>query len=128
MSKKRRVWSRALKLSAVKRMLAGENTTALAKALKVHRPMLYRWRDSYRRQGAKAFPGHGGRPPTSPRTIEGARQEAANSMAAAQKRIAELERKIGQQQIELDFFQQALRQVGPQSGSGAKTSTPSSKR
>lgn len=126
MSKKRRVWSRELKLSAVRRMLAGENTTALAKELKVRRPILYRWRDSYRRQGAKAFPGHGGRPPTAPRTIEGARQEAANSMAAAQKRIAELERKIGQQQIELDFFQQALRQVGPQSGSGAKTSTPSS--
>ena len=42
--------------------------------------------------------------------------EAASSLAAAEKRIAELERKIGQQQVELDFFQQALRQVGEAAG------------
>ena len=32
---RKRVWSRELKISAVKRMLAGENTTASAKELKV---------------------------------------------------------------------------------------------
>jgi transposase-like protein len=109
-------------------MLAGANTTALAEELKVRRPILYRWRDSYRKDGPKAFPGHGGRPPKASRTIEGVRQEAASSLAAAQKRIAELERKIGQQQVDLDFFQRALRQVGAKNGPGAKTSTPSSKR
>ena len=132
MSKKKRVWSRDLKLSAVKRMLAGENTTALAKELKVRRTILYRWRDSYRKDGAKAFPGRPGRPPKLPRTIAEVRLEAAGSQAAAEKRIAELERKIGQQQVELDFFRRALRQVGasprPGNGSGAKASTRSSKR
>lgn len=127
MTKKKGVWSRGLKISAVKRMLAGENTTALAKELKVRRTILYRWRDSYRKDGAKAFPGFGGRPPRTSRTIAGVRQQAADSSAAADKRIAELERKIGQQQVELDFFRRALRQVGA-SGPGAKASTPSSKR
>lgn len=131
MPKKKRVWSRELKILAVKRMLAGENTTALAKELKVRRTILYRWRDSYRKDGAKAFPGRPGRPPKSPRNVDEVRLEAASSLAAAEKRIAELERKIGQQQVELDFFRRALRQVGasrPTSGPGAKASTPSSKR
>ena len=53
-------------------------------------------------------------------------------LARAHRRIAALERKIGQQQVELDFLQQALRQVGEQrqrSGvPGGTASTKSSKR
>jgi transposase-like protein len=129
MGKKKRVWSRELKISAVKRMLAGQNTTALAKELKVRRTVLYRWRDSYRKDGARAFRGRPGRPPKLSRNLDEVRTEAANALAAAEKRIAELERKIGQQQVELDFFQQALRQVDRPTGApGAKASTPSSKR
>jgi transposase-like protein len=120
-----------LKISAVKRMLAGVNTTALAEELGVRRTILYRWRDTYREKGAEAFPGRAGRPPKPPPGSAGARVRAAGDLAAAEKRIAELERKIGQQQVELDFFQRALRQVGasrPIDGPGAKASTPSSKR
>jgi hypothetical protein len=51
---------------------------------------------------------------------------------SARARIAELERKVGQQQLELDFFQQALRQVGgarrPSAGPGVPASTRSSRR
>ena len=129
--KKKRVWSRALKISAVKRMLAGVNTTALAEELGVRRTILYRWRDTYRAKGAEAFPGRTGRPPKPPPGSAGARVRAAGDLAAAEKRIAELERKIGQQQVELDFFQRALRQVGASraiSVPGAKASTPSSRR
>jgi hypothetical protein len=53
-------------------------------------------------------------------------------LAVAQRRIAELERKVGRQALELDFFQAALRQVGelrqPSAAPGARTSTRSSKR
>jgi hypothetical protein len=53
-------------------------------------------------------------------------------LAAARKRIIALERKVGQQQLELDFFRQALRRVGgarqPSGGSGVRTSTRSSRR
>ena len=56
----------------------------------------------------------------------------ANDLAGAQKRIAELERRLGQQQLELDFFKEALRRVEalrrPSNGPGATASTPSSKR
>jgi hypothetical protein len=79
----------------------------------------------------KGIPGHPGPRPKSSQDINDVRVEAAGNLAAAEKRIAELERKIGQQQVELDFFQRALRQVGasrPISGPGAKASTPSSKR
>jgi hypothetical protein len=32
-------------------------------------------------------------------------------LARAQRRVADLERKIGQQQVDLDFFRRALRHV-----------------
>ena len=48
-------------------------------------------------------------------------------LARAQRRVGELERKIGQQQVELDFFRQALRQVKdprrPSTGPGVTGST-----
>ncbi|WP_287301300.1 hypothetical protein [Mesorhizobium sp.] len=40
-----------------------------------------------------------------------AEQRRADALAKARRRIVELERKIGQQQVELDFFQEALRHV-----------------
>ena len=55
-----------------------------------------------------------------------------DALTTAQRRIAELERKVGQQQVELDFFQRALRQVREvrqRSGApGGTASTRSSKR
>ena len=50
-------------------------------------------------------------------------KEPSGEVEKARERIAELERKIGQQQVELDFFRQALRQVEgarrPSDGPGA---------
>jgi len=55
-----------------------------------------------------------------------------DELARAQRRIAELERKLGQQQVDLDFFRQALRQVREtrqRSGApGGTSSTRSSKQ
>jgi hypothetical protein len=52
--------------------------------------------------------------------------------AAAQRRIADLERTVGRQQMELDFFRRALRRVGdarrPTGGSGVTASTRSSRK
>jgi transposase-like protein len=54
------------------------------------------------------------------------------ALAAARGRIAALERKVGQQQLELDFFRQALRHFETArrttQRSGAPASTPSSRR
>jgi transposase-like protein len=139
MSKKTiRVFSREFKLTVVRRLLAGENVSALARELKVLRKDLYVWRDRFRSGGPGALRGRG-----RPRKAEAVAAAAIGKMKAsaeppasqpeaARKRIAELERKIGQQQLELDFFRQALRQVKgarrPSDGSGVTGSTRSSKR
>ncbi len=130
--KKYRVFSRELKIDTVKRMLRGENVSALTRELKIPRAVLYRWKDAYREEGSGAFRRKAGRPPKFAPGVDRARAEAAGELAAARQRIAELERKIGQQQVDLDFFRQALRQVGSSraaaDGRGSRASTPSSKR
>jgi transposase-like protein len=125
---KRRVFSREFKLSAVKRMMAGESAAALSRELKVPSGHLYKWCTHFRAGGAEAL-----RPACRPRKGLGVLDlEATKDLATARKRISELERKVGQQQVELDFFQQALRQVGgarrPSDGHGVRTSTRSSRR
>src|SRR5260221_1607451 len=56
----------------------------------------------------------------------------AAELEEARKRIAELERKVGQQQVDLDFFRQALQRVRgarrPSAEPGVTGSTRSSKR
>ena len=134
-NKSPRKFSREFKLEAVRRILAGEQIKALSQELTVLRKGLYSWRKLFRAGGAEAL-----RPLGRPRKGDGvvtervrkrAREVAADDVAAPE-RVAELERKIGQQQIELDFFRQALRRVKearrPNAGSGVTGSTRSSKR
>ena len=136
-----RVFSRAFKLSAVRRMLAGENVSALARELAVLRKDLYVWRDRFRAGGPEALRSRGrprktvmteppraaSQPPPDASPDAGGRE-----LASARRRIAELERKVGQQQVDLDFFQRALRQVRETrrtaGAPGATASTRSSKR
>lgn len=125
---KRRVFSREFKLSAVKRALAGESVEALSGALGVPSGHLYKWCQHYRAGGADAL-----RPASRPRKGHGVLDvEGPHDLATSRKRIRELERKVGQQQLELDFFRAALRQVEgarrPSDGAGARTSTRSSRR
>jgi transposase-like protein len=133
MSKRKyRVFGREMKVSAVRRMLAGADVTALARELKVRRALLYRWKDEYREAGSAAFRRRRGRPRKSAPGMDSMRSDTTSQLAAAQQRIAELERKVGRQELELDFFRKALWQVGakrrPIDGPGAKPSTSSSKR
>jgi transposase len=129
-----RVFSREFKLKIVRRMLAGENVSALAREVKVLRKDLYVWRKRFGSGGPEALRGRG-RPPKAVAAVVTRSARAKSEVSApdaASKRIAELERKIGQQQVELDFFRQALRQVEGarrrSAGSGVSRSTRSSKR
>ena len=140
--KEARVFSREMKLAALSRMAAGENVSALARDLKLRRKLLYQWREQFRSGGPQALRTRGRPRKVPPATVAAPVSQAppaiaqappaVDDLAKAKRRIAELERKIGQQQLELDFFQQALRQVSgkrrPSDGSGAVTSTRSSKR
>ena len=132
--RKRRVFSREFKLSAVQRMIAGESTVELSRELGVRAGHLYQWCAHYRRGGVEAL-----RPACRPRKIPGAvelspeaKATRVQDVATARNRITALERKIGQQQVELDFFRQALRQVRearqPSDRLGVPASTPRSRR
>jgi transposase len=137
MSKKARVFSREFKLMVVGRMEAGEPVRALAREVNVLRKDLYIWRDRYRSGGAEALRGCG-RPRKADSATPGANAKAAPSaspaaeLEAARRRIGELERKIGQQQVDLDFFQRALWHVREarrlSTKPGVTGSTRSSKR
>ena len=49
----KRVFSREMKLAAVRRMMAGESVGALAREFKLRRHLLYLWRDNFRAGGAE---------------------------------------------------------------------------
>ena len=135
-------FSREFKLEALRRMEAGENVSVLARELGVSRKSIYQWHNRYRLGGSNALrrrgrmtnaevSAHQEKPAAEKLPERDARQNSLEELARAQRRIAALERKIGQQQVDLDFFQQALRQVRDQrlrSGvPGGTASTKSSK-
>ena len=128
----KRSFSRDLKLQAVQRMAAGESSSSLSAELGVNRTRLYRWRDAVRRDGEKAFPGKPGRRSKAELLVREHGAEGATGLAQARRKIAELERKVGQQQLDLDFFKQALRHVEAtqrqSSARGATVSSPTSRR
>jgi hypothetical protein len=96
---------------------------------------LYRWRDAVRAGGEEAVRDGPGRPSG----VEAAAMALARGPAArarditeARRQIAELERKVGEQQVALDFFKQALQRIEasrrPSDGNGATGSSPRSRR
>lgn len=106
---KRRAFERGLKLSAVERMACGENVSALARELGVRRKLLYEWRDAFRREGVLGLSKRRGRP--RGRRSSAALPVSGSDLASARSRIAALERRLGQQALELDFFREALQRV-----------------
>ena len=127
-----RTFSTEFKKAVVLRLEAGERIAAVAEALKIKRKLLYEWRAGYRKLGAaglnrKRGPKPGGAragPAAAPAT-----PASPSDLARAQARIAELERKIGKQQIDLDFFREALRLIDARDRSSRATpSTRSSKK
>jgi transposase len=90
----RRKFTREFKLEAVRRLEAGQSSGEVARALEVHPSTLRDWRAELRTRGEQAFPGNG--------------------QQREQSQIAELERKIGQQAMEIDFLKRALQHVEEQ--------------
>ena len=145
-SKSRRL-SREFKLSALSRMDAGENVSALLRELKVRRKLLYEWRDAFRAGGEAALRGPGrppGRPSRGPLVLgaksggssglagspAGPPGDPADELSTARRRIAALECKVGQQALEADFLAQALQLLEtsgrPRVRTGARASLASS--
>ena len=119
--KDRRRYSREFKLEALRRLETAAHVEMLARELGVRRELLYVWRRKYALGGAAALT-TSGRPRPSP-VLEPGSPAAADEVSSG-RRLAELERKVGQQALELDFFRAALRHVReprPQSGAPGET-------
>jgi transposase-like protein len=136
-----RIFSQRFKEDAVRRLLAGEGIRGVAASLRIRPQLLYTWRDYYEQGGADALVPRGRpskavaaarrrallqEPSRQARTYRHAGAEARDS------RLVELERKVGQQAVELDFFREALRHVKApprrNGGRGSRASSRSSTR
>ena len=92
MSLSRRKFTKEFKQAAVRRLEMGASIAEVARACEVNANVLHRWRREFRDGVDQAFPGLG-------------RKKAEESQ------LAELERKIGQQTLEIDFLKRALQRV-----------------
>ena len=89
----RQQYSRELKVAAMREIDSGKGIAEVARMYQLSPKRLETWKGEWRAKGELAFPGKSARPQT--------RLDA--------ERIAELERKIGQQTMEIDFLKKALR-------------------
>ena len=103
----RRQFTKEFKVAAIQRLERGVSIGEVARALEVNPNVLHRWRREFRQAPGNSFPGNGNR-----RWSEG--------------RIAELERKIGQQALEIDFLKGCLQRIEEQRMLQALTGNPRS--
>lgn len=124
---RRRRHTKEFKLAALARLEGATDVAALAAELGIDRGLLYKWNVAFQAGGEAALrlPGErSGRPPSSVVAQVGSGGAAPSSAS----RVAELERKVAQQALELDFFRAALQHFAgrrrPGGGSGGTGSTP----
>lgn len=91
----RRKFTREFKEEAVRRLGLGVSVAEIAKACEINANVLHRWRREIQDFGVKAFAGNGQR-------------------RVDESRVAELERKIGRQTLEIDFLRRCLQHVEEQ--------------
>ena len=91
----RRTFTREMKLAAVQRLEMGASMAEVARAFEVNPNVLHRWRRELRQGPGNAFPGLGKK-----------RWDDTQQ--------AKLERKIGQQTLEIDFLKGCLQRIEEQ--------------
>lgn len=105
----RRVFTKEFKLAAVRRLAQGVSMAEVARGLEVNPNVLHRWRREMREGPGNVFSGHG-----KQRWSDG--------------RVAELERKVGQQTLEIDFLKGCLQRIEEERMLRALTANPPSSR
>ncbi|HZN44854.1 MAG TPA: transposase [Nitrospiraceae bacterium] len=103
----RRAFTRELKIAAIRRLETGSSIAEVARAFEVNPNVLHRWRREFREGPGNAFPGFGKR-----------RWDDTEQ--------AKLERKIGQQALEIDFLKGCLQRIEEQRRLQALTGKPRS--
>src|SRR5450432_3949947 len=101
----RRKFTKEVKLAAIQRLDAGASTAEVARAFEVYPNLLHRWRKEFRQGPGNAFPGGGKR-------------------RWDEMKIAQLERKVGQQTLEIDFLKGCLQRIEEQRMLQALTGKP----
>ena len=91
----RRTFTREMKMAAIQRLEAGASMAEVVRVFEVNPNVLHRWRREFRQGPGNAFPGVG-----KPRWED--------------SQIARLERKIGQQALEIDFLKSCLQRINEQ--------------
>ena len=97
----RRRFTRDFKIAAVRRVLEGEDLGSVARDLEIRFGLLWRWKKRVVEEGEEHLYDIGGRSGT----------QASSGEASKERRIAELERLVGRQQLEIRFLDKALRRV-----------------
>lgn len=114
MSVSRRKFSKDFKEAAIRRLELGASIAEVSRACEVNPNVLHRWKRELRDRGPEAFTSNG------------------KKRATEENRLAELERKVGRQAMEIDFLRRCLQNVEEQRRLQALTtrssSTPSSKK
>ena len=101
----RRKFTREVKMAAIQQLEMGSSAAEVARAFEINANLLHRWRKEFRHGPGNAFPGTGKR-----------RWE--------ETRVAQLERKVGQQTVEIDFLKGCLQRIEEQRMLQALTGKP----
>jgi transposase-like protein len=91
----RRKFTKEFKIAALRQLDAGVSIAAVARSCEINPSLLHRWRRDFQLLPEQAFPGLG-------------------KKRADENRVAELERKIGQQALEIDFLKRCLQRIEEQ--------------
>ena len=101
----RRKFTREMKLAALQRLDGGASAAEVARAFEISPNLLHRWRKEFRQGPGNAFPGLGKR-------------------RWDETQVAQLERKVGQQALEIDFLKGCLQRIEEQRILQALTGKP----
>jgi len=101
----RRQFTKEFKLGALQRLEMGASVAEVARAFEVNPNVLHRWRREFRQGPGNSFPGLG-------------------KLRWEEGRVAQLERKIGQQALEIDFLKGCLKRIDEQRKLQALTGKP----
>lgn len=112
----RRLYDAAFREQAVRRIESGEKVAALSGELQVPCSVLYRWHNTYRREGVAGLSRGPGRLPGGARLARG--RAKGQPRDAAAERVAELERLVGRQAAQISFLKRAFEQVSALPGTG----------
>jgi len=97
----KRRFTRDFKIAAVRRVLEGEDLGTVARELEIRFELLWRWKKRVVEEGEEHLYDIGQRSGT----------KTSGGEASKQRRIAELERLVGRQQLEIRFLDKALRRI-----------------